>query len=100
MNLDAVLVGLEAQERAGAEEAVAPHALAADDGLEQERPSALLDLAEGADRRQGVADQLAVDRHQASVAGQFNELLEGGKILHGESHHPLVPTPGVGTRDT
>ena len=75
--LDAAAVRLEAQERAGAEEAVAAEPFAADDALEEERPVALLDLAEGADRRERVADELAVDRHHAVAARQLDEFLEG-----------------------
>ena len=54
---------LELEERPRAEEAVAADPLAADDALEEERPVALLDLAEGADGRERVAGELAVHRH-------------------------------------
>src|SRR5205814_5677462 len=81
-DVDVIAVGLEAQERAGAEERVAAEALAADDALEQERPVALLDLAERADRRQRVADQLAVDRHDAGAARQLDEFFVSGTVTH------------------
>ena len=79
---DAIAERLEAQEGAGAEEAVAAEPFAADDALEQERPFAFLDLAEGADGRERVADELAVDRDQAGLAGQLDEFLEGRTVAH------------------
>src|SRR5262249_3936124 len=83
VQLDAAAERLEAQERARAEEAVAAQALAADDALEQERPVALLDLAEGADRGERVAGELAVDRHQVALAGEADELVERRVVAHG-----------------
>src|SRR5262249_6265151 len=72
--------GLEAQERPGAQEAVAAQALAADDALEEEGPFAFLDLAESADRGQRVADELSVHRHQTAVSGQLQEFVEAGMV--------------------
>ena len=80
---DAVAERLEAQERAGADEAVAAEPLAADDALEEERPFPLLNFAEGADGRERVADELAVDGHEAGLAGQLGEFLEGRTVAHG-----------------
>ncbi len=56
---DAVAEGLEAQERAGAEEAITSDALASDDTLEKKRPVAVLDFAERADGGERVAKELA-----------------------------------------
>src|SRR5205807_5504359 len=77
VDLHAPAVGLEAQEGASAEETVAPEALAADNALEEKGPVAFLDLAEGADGRERIADELAVDRHHAGLPGELDELLEG-----------------------
>src|SRR5262249_45377569 len=83
LQADARAERLEAQERPGPQEAVAAVAFAADDALEQKRPIALLNLAEGADGREGVADQLAVDRHEAVPPRQLRELLRGRVVtLH------------------
>ncbi len=65
LDLDAPVPGLEAQKRSGTQEAIAAQALAADDAFEQKSPIALLDLAEGGYRGEGIADELAIDRHQA-----------------------------------
>ena len=80
---DAAVERLEAEERPGAEEAVAAEPLAADDALEQERPVALLDLAEGADRRESVAEELAVDGDDRVPGRQLGELVERGEVAHG-----------------
>ncbi len=72
---------LEAQERARAEEAVAAQPLAADDAFEEERPVAFLDLAEGGDRRQRVADQLAIDRDDVALLGQLQKLVKGRQVV-------------------
>src|SRR5262249_7177892 len=90
LHLDMRAGRLEAQERPRAEETVASQPLAPDDALEQERPVALLNLAEGADRRQRVAGQLAVDRHQVALAGQSNELIERRV---GANHNLTPPAP-------
>ena len=76
MNLHALLVRLKTQERAGADKAVTSQAFAADHALEQEGPVPFLDLAEGADRGQRIADELAIDRHQARVPSQLREFIE------------------------
>src|SRR5262249_42861256 len=74
--------GLEAEERPGAEEAVAAQPLAANNALEEERPVPLLDLAEGGDRRECVADELAVDRHETRAPGEVQELFQIGVVAH------------------
>ena len=79
---DAMTERLEAQERAGAEEAITAEAFAADDALEEKRPIALLNLAKGADGRERVADELAVDGHEAGLARQLDKFLEGRTITH------------------
>ena len=67
--------GLEPQERLGPQEAEPADLLAADDALEQERRGGPLDPAEGRDRGQPVAGQLAVDRdarrRRVEAAGEF-----------------------------
>src|SRR5262249_56394860 len=83
LNLHAAVERLESQERPGAEKAVAAEPFTTDDALEQESPVALLDLAESADRRKGVADQLAVDGDHSCMAGQVGELVEGRVVAHG-----------------
>ena len=55
LDLDACPEGEEAQERPGADEAVASQTLAADDALEQEGPFVLLHLAERRHGRERVA---------------------------------------------
>ncbi len=91
MDLHARAISLETQEGTAADEAVAAQTFAADDALEQKRPVAFLNLAEGADRRQRVADELAIDRHQAhrpgGRAGQGNEFLEAGTMAHARGSH-------------
>src|SRR5437763_4539845 len=82
LQLDATAERLETQERPRPEEAVAPESLTADNALEEKRPISLLDLAEGTDRRQRVAGQLAVDRHQVALARQADELVEGRMVAH------------------
>src|SRR6266436_5919860 len=82
LKLNAALVGLEAKERTGAEEAVTAEAFAADDALEEERPVAVLDLAKRGHRGERVADELPVDRNQAVVAGQVQEFVEGRAVTH------------------
>src|SRR5262245_1545259 len=59
---------LEPQKWSCAEETVTSQPLTADDALEQKRPISLLNLAESADRRQRIADQLAIDRYQARLS--------------------------------
>src|SRR5438552_2144868 len=83
--LNLMIMSVKAQERPGAEEAVAADALASDHALEQERPITFLNLAEGADRRERVADQLAIDRHDPGVAGQLGEFFKGRQIAHAAS---------------
>src|SRR5262249_42230363 len=109
VDFDAAPERLEAQERAGAEEAVPADALAADDALEEERPFALLNFAEGADRRERVAHELAVDGHQAGAPGQFGELLERGAVTHRRlgkrgagllDVYTVPPPPGSPARNT
>src|SRR5262249_48819248 len=56
-----------------AEEAIAADAFAANDAFEEERPVAFLNLAEGRDRREGVAGELAIDRNHSVVPGQRGE---------------------------
>src|SRR5262249_37333978 len=82
LQLDTIAERLEAQERPGAEEAVASQPLAADDALEEKGPISLLNLAEGANRRQRIAGELAIDRHQVALAGQADELVEGRMVAH------------------
>src|SRR5207253_704176 len=82
LHLDLMVKGLETQERSGAEEAIAAQAFAADDAFEQERPVAFLDLAEGTDRGERITDQLAIDRHEAGVAGQLDKLFQAGTVTH------------------
>ena len=62
---DVVAVGLDPQERIGAEEAVPADRLAADDALEQERVAVDWMLAVGADRRERVAEELRDRRERA-----------------------------------
>ena len=61
---------LEHQERPRPDEAVAPQTFAADDALAQERPVAVLDLAERRHGREGIADQLPIDRHEVVLLRQ------------------------------
>jgi hypothetical protein len=88
--VDAVAERLKAQKRAGAEERIPPQTLAADDTFKEERPLALLDFAKGAHGRKAVAEQLAVDGHEAGVFGQLGELFERRVVSHG-SLEPLSP---------
>src|SRR5439155_3862243 len=74
------IMRLEAQEWAGAKEAVPTQPLAADHAFEEKRPVAFLNLAEGAHRRECVADQLPIDRHDAGGASQRGQLRERGTI--------------------
>lgn len=85
-----LVLGLKTQERPGAEEAVAADAFSADDAFEQERPVSFLDLAEGADRRQGVADQLPIDGHHAGAGRQGNKFIETGMVAHGRSRSSSI----------
>ncbi len=68
---------LEPHERLGPEEAEPADLLSADDALEQEGRGRPLDPAEGRDRRQPVAGQLAVDRdargRRVQAAGEVLE---------------------------
>src|SRR5262249_22847302 len=74
--------GLKSQKRSRAEEAVAAQPLATDHALKKKRPVAFLDFAKSADRRQGVAAQLSIHRHQAMVLGQSHEFVKGGAVAH------------------
>ena len=87
LDFDAAVPGLEAQKRPGAEKAVAAQALAADDAFEEKRPIAFLDFAESRDRRQGIADQLPVNRDQAMSPGQLQEISARGTV-HAVPHSP------------
>src|SRR5205823_1408344 len=82
LDADAAVVCLEAEERPAADEAVPADALAADDALEQEGPVAVVDLAEGGDRRQRVADQLPEDGDEAGVARQRQEFVKTRTVAH------------------
>src|ERR1700736_217254 len=73
LDLHAAIERLETDERPGTEEAITAEAFAVDHALEEKRPIAFLDLAEGADRRQRVADELAVNRHDAALFGQVEK---------------------------
>ena len=57
--------GLEEEERIGAEKAVAPHLLSADDALEQAATGAGVESGEGRQRCQPVGEQSAPHRHEA-----------------------------------
>src|SRR5207249_90747 len=85
LDLHLAIKRLEAAKRSRAEEAVASHALAAHDAFEEKGPVLLLNLAESADRCQGVADQLTIDRDQAGVPGQGDKLLECRAVAHPDS---------------
>src|SRR5213596_3299661 len=82
LDLHLAVESLKAQEGSGAKEAIAADALAAHDALKQKRPVLFLNLAKGADGRERVADQLAIHRHEAGVAGQRGALLEGRQVMH------------------
>src|SRR5262245_49632009 len=78
----AVAVSLEGAEGACAEKTVAADALAADNALEQERPVALLHLAERGDGGERVAGELAIDRDDGMIPGQRGELVERRAVRH------------------
>ena len=82
IDADAAIPGLEQKERIGAEEAVTAEALAADDAFEQERPVAALELVERGDGREGIAQQLAIDRHHAVLAREFEVFGQAREIAH------------------
>src|SRR5262245_12029348 len=75
--------GIEAQERAGADETVTAELLAADDAFKQECLLAFLNLAEGADGRQRIADQSSKDGNDRVRLRQFRERFEGRRIEQG-----------------
>src|SRR5207302_7739912 len=77
--------GLEAQEWAGAEKAITSQPLAADNAFEKKGPVPFPNLAKRADRRERVADELAIHRHQARVPGEFCKFIEGREVTHGSS---------------
>ena len=64
------------------EEAISPDPLPADDALEQERPVALLELAERGDGRERVAGEPAVHRHDRVAVRQRGELVERRTVRH------------------
>jgi hypothetical protein len=78
---------LEAQKGSGTGKAVASHAFAADDALEEKRPVPLLNLAKRADGSQGIADELAIHRHQISFASQSGEFRKRREVTHPELRH-------------
>src|SRR5438105_1551838 len=67
VNLHLPFVRLKTKKRTGAEEAVPSQPFAADHALEEKRPVPFLNLAEGADGSQRVADKLAINRNQTGV---------------------------------
>ena len=83
LNPHVIFVGLKTQKWSGTEKAVPPQSFAADHALEEKGPVAFLNLAESADRRQRVADQLTVDRHHAGITGQLGILFVARSIAHG-----------------
>ena len=58
------------RKRVRPDETVTAEPLTAHDAFEEERPIAVVDLAERVDGGQRVADELPVDRHQAGPAGE------------------------------
>ena len=90
---DVLSSSLEEEERIGAEKAVTPHLLAADDALKQAPAGAGIDAGEGRQRRQPVGEQAAPHRNEAVVgrqgpeAGEIGEagVREGRCRRHGEA---------------
>ena len=72
--LDAPAARRQRRQRAPADERVAAPALAALDRLEEEAVPLPHDVGEAGDRRQGVGDHLAPDRHDGVLLGQCREL--------------------------
>ena len=70
----------EPQERPGPDKAISPQPFPAHDALEEKRPVAFLNFAEGTDRRQSIADEPAIDRHHRMGTGKFEEIGEGGRV--------------------
>src|SRR5271166_5893118 len=81
-NADSVTMCLKTQERFGTEEAVSADALAPHHALKEERPVAVLDLAECADRCQRVTYKLSIHRHKTCATRKYGELFEGRSIAH------------------
>src|SRR5689334_3578672 len=84
-NLNPALERLEAQQRSGAQKAVAADPLAAHDALKEKGPVPFLNLAKSGDRRQRVCCELTVHGHQVRMAAQFNKFFEARKVTHGLS---------------
>ncbi len=67
---DAIAAGFDLQERIGGEKAVAADLLAADDAFEQAGARTRVELVKRRDRRERIADQAAVDRHEVRHRGR------------------------------
>ena len=77
---DAAVVGLDADERRAADEAVPAVPLAADDAFKQERPIAFLHFAERADRRERVAQELAIHGDDGMTGRKPCEIVERREV--------------------
>ncbi len=73
-------VGLDLEKGFGGQETVAADLFAAHDALEEAGAAAGVDLVEGADRGQRIADQAAIDGHEPAVRGQLAKGLEVGTM--------------------
>ena len=73
-------VGLDLEKRVGRQKAVASDLLTAHNAFEEAGAAARVDLVEGADRGQRIADQAAIDGHQLAVGGQLAKGLEVGTM--------------------
>ena len=83
-------VGLDFEEGLGGQEAVAADLFAADDALEEAGAATGVDLVEGADRGQGVAEQAAIDRHQRGLRARSRNVLKSGECT-GSAALPVRP---------
>ena len=72
-----VIEGVKLQERSRAKKAVTPDSLAPDNALEKERVRPVFEAAEGADRRERIADEPPVDRDEVHT---LSKLFEGGEV--------------------
>ena len=80
---DVLFVRFEPLERPRTDETVTANPLAANDALEQERPFFVrADGPKRRDRRQRIAEQLPVNRHNGVRGSQFRELVKTRSVTH------------------
>ena len=85
MEDDTAVVDLNADEWGAAEEAVPAVPLAADHAFKKERSIAFLPFAERADRREGVAEELATHGDDGVTGRKPREIVERREVTQGVS---------------